>query len=75
MKKVNGKFYLIGLLAWTLSMVGCATKSPDSMPVQPPKIPPLPPTLAKPAPQESYLERARMNIEAWQKKLTSSESK
>jgi hypothetical protein len=56
-------------------LVGCATTSTDSMPVQPPKIPSLPPTLAKPVPPESYLERAQRNIEQWQKELINSATK
>lgn len=75
MKKTSGKFSLIGWLALTLLLTACATKSPDSMPVQFPKVPPLPPTLAKPVPQESFLERARSDTQTWLKKLKSSETK
>ncbi len=56
-------------------LMGCATPSPVSIPVQPPATPRLPDTLAKPPSQESYLERARQNIEAWQQKLMDSVSK
>jgi hypothetical protein len=75
MPQRNRLFSLLALLLLSLSLASCATKSSDSMPVQPPQIPSLPPSLAKPPPQESYLERAQSNIEAWLKELTSSETK
>ena len=68
-------FWWPALLLLAVLMQGCATRSPDSTPVQPPRIPSLPPQLSKPAPQESFLERARSDTRTWQEKLTSSETK
>lgn len=67
--------YVPMLLLQSLWLASCATTSPDSMPVQPPKIPEPPPLLMKPAPQESFLERAQTNIEAWRKRLMDSVTK
>lgn len=58
-----------------LLLTACASTSNDSMPVQPPQIPALPPTLAKPPLPESFLERAQQNIEQWQKALMDSATK
>lgn len=54
---------------------GCATKSPDSMPVQPLRIPKPAPTLMKPVSPESYLERAQRNTQSWHSTLIGSETK
>lgn len=64
--------WLPALLTLTVWLPGCATKSCDSTAVQPPQAPTLSPSLAKPVPSESYLERARSDIEAWRKRLTDS---
>jgi len=63
------------LLLLTSSLAACATKSTDSMPVQPPQIPSLPPSLAKPVSPESYLERAQTDIGTWRERLTNSATK
>lgn len=68
-------FWLLVMLPLVALMQGCATKSPDSIPVQAPRIPKLPPQLAKPAPQDSFLERARSDTRTWRETLTSSETK
>lgn len=75
MQKAGKRLCLTVLFLASGLLLGCATKSTDSMPVQPPKIPSLPPALQKPVSQESYLDRAQRNIEAWRKKLTDSEIK
>lgn len=75
MKPRKHNSWLLASLLPTLLLAACATTSKDSMPVQPPRIPSLPPTLEKPVPQESYLERAQRNIEQWQKALINSATK
>ena len=65
---------LLALIAPSLLLTGCAATSSDSMPVQCPQIPPPLPSFSKPVPQESFLERAQRNIEAWQRELNSSAS-
>lgn len=55
-------------LLLALSLTGCATPSTPSAPSSP-TLPP-PPSLSQPIPQQSYSERARTNIEAWQRRLT-----
>ena len=74
-KPKNKTSWLLLLLAPMLLLQACATKSSDLMPVQPPQTPALPPSLAKPPPPESYLERAQSDIEVWRKALTNSEAK
>ena len=76
MKRANENSALLLLLLLLAALsAGCATKLPDSTPVQPPQIPSLPPTLAKPVPPESFLERAQKSTQAWREKLISSETK
>lgn len=64
--------------AWlllVLSLSGCATPSPSVLPpleCPKPEIPELPPTLAKPPPQESFLDAARRDISEWLLQLKSS---
>lgn len=68
---------LLELLVLSGLLTACATPSPGSTPAPcptPPAAPQLPATLAKPVPAESYSERAQRNIEAWQRKLTDSET-
>lgn len=65
----------LALLLLSALLASCATRSPDSTPVQPPLAPKLPPTLAKPVSLESFLDRAQKDIEQWRKKLTESETK
>lgn len=66
------------MTAWlllALSLSGCATPSPTvTLPPECPKpeIPALPPSLAKPPPQESFLEAARRDISQWLQQLKSS---
>ena len=73
-KKLNMQA-LLAPLALSLLLTACATTSHVSTPVKPPQTPQLPPSLAKPAPQESYLERAQTNIEGWRKTLTGAETR
>lgn len=76
MKQVNENSVSLPILLLLAALLtGCGTTLPDSTPVQPPQIPSLPPTLAKPVPPESFLERAQRSTRAWQEKLTSSETK
>lgn len=76
MNKRNARSFSLPMsLMLLLLLTGCATKSPDLIPVQPPQTPALPPSLAKPVPPESFLERAQRNIEQWQKKLIEEEPK
>jgi len=68
---------LLELLVLSGLLTACATPSPGSTAAPcptPPAAPRLPDTLAKPPPPESYSERARTNIEAWQRKLTEVET-
>ena len=51
----------------------CATASPPCPPVQPPRIPSPPTSIAKPVSPESFSERAQTNISEWQRRLTNSE--
>ena len=62
----------VGLLPLTVLWAGCATTSPPSMPVECPQMPSLPPSLARPAPPENFLERAQRDIEEWRSKLKGS---
>lgn len=75
MRTRNSKSLLLALLLPVLLLSACATPSSVSTPVQPPQIPALPPSLARPVPQESFLDRAQRNIEAWRKTLMDSETK
>lgn len=66
---------LLTLLLLVPSLNGCAAPSPIA-PLPPllcprPEIPALPPSLAKPPPQESYLEAARRDISQWLQQLKS----
>jgi hypothetical protein len=74
-KLTSRKLWLPVLLTLTVLLPGCATKSTDSTVVQPPQPPTLSPSLAKPVPPESFLERARRDIEEWRQRLTGSETK
>ena len=65
-------FWLLAWLPLIASLASCATTSPASTPVQPPRIPQPPASLMTPVEHESYLERARTDIEAWRKRLTTS---
>jgi len=66
------------LAAWlllVLSLSGCAASSPIVTPPLPcpkPEIPALPPSLAKPPPQESFLDAARRDISTWLQQLKDS---
>lgn len=60
-------------LIWSLA--GCATTSPASTPVAAPTIPQPPASLMTPPEPESFLERARADIEAWRNRLMGSETK
>lgn len=69
---------LLELLVLSGLLTACATPLPGSTAAPcptPPAAPRLPATLAKPVSPESYSERARKSIEAWQQKLTGSETK
>lgn len=69
---------LLELLVLSGLLTACATPSPGSTAAPcptPPAVPQLPATLTKPVSPESYSERARKSIEAWQQKLTGSETK
>lgn len=48
-------------------LMGCAAPSTTSVQVSP--VLPPPPSLREPTPQQSYSERASMNIEAWRNRL------
>lgn len=67
-----------GMTAWlllALSLTGCAAPSPNVMPpleCPKPEIPELPPSLAKPPPQESFLDAARRDISEWLQQLKNS---
>lgn len=65
----------LALVTLAALLTACATKLPDSIPVQPPRIPPPPATLMKPPSPESYSERASRSIKEWLQTLTDSESK
>lgn len=56
----------------TLLLAGCATKCPPSTPEPSLQTPELPPSLARPAPPENFLERAQRDIEEWRQKLRGS---
>lgn len=65
----------LAMLPLLLLCASCATRSLDSTTVPIPtqqEMPALPPALAKPPPQESYLEKAAARIKSWQQRLTSS---
>lgn len=66
---------VFALLVLSGLLSACATRSPGSMPVQPPAMPRPPASLMKPVSQESYSERAQKNTLTWQQKLTESETK
>jgi hypothetical protein len=68
-------FWLLAWLPLIASLASCATTSPASTPVQPPRIPQPPASLLQPPGCESYLERAQRNIEAWRSRLTDSETR
>lgn len=74
--RLAGRLYpVIALLVLSGLLSACATKLPASTPVQPPAMPKPPASLMKPVSPESYLERARKNMETWQQQLTGSETK
>ena len=66
---------VIALLVLSGLLQACATRSPASIPVQPPAMPKPPASLMKPVSPESYSERAQKNTSTWQQKLTASETK
>lgn len=73
---LNAKLYpVLALLLLSGLLTACATKSPASMPVQPQPTQKPPATLMKPVPPGTYSETAQKNIQAWQQKLTGSETK
>ena len=61
---------LLPLLLPAALLTGCATPSTSSAPASPAL--PLPPSLSEPIPQQSFSERARLNIRTWQQRLTGS---
>lgn len=66
---------MLALLLLAPSLSGCAAPSPIVMPPAPcpkPEIPALPPSLAKPPPQESFLDAARRDISEWLSELKNS---
>lgn len=70
MNKPNAKRPLwLALLLLSALLQACATKSPLSTPAQCPRIPSLPPSLAKPVPPETYSEDAAKRIDEWTDEL------
>lgn len=66
------------LLLATLLLSACAAPLSASTGVTcppPPEIPDLPPSLKVPPQRESYLEAVLKNIEAWELRLTGSETR
>ena len=61
---------LLLLIAPAALLTGCATPSIPSAPASP-ALPP-PPSLREPIQQQSFSERARLNIRTWQQRLTGS---
>lgn len=48
-------------------LTGCAAPSTPSAPVS--TVLPSPPPLSQPIPQQSYSERARLDMQTWQQRL------
>lgn len=70
MNKPNDKRPLwLALLLLSALLQACATKSPLSTPAQCPRVPSLPPSLAKPVPPETYSEDAAKRIDGWTDEL------
>ena len=69
------KSMLLALIVLPALLQGCATKSTVSIAESCPVTPSPPDTLMKPEKQESYLDRVQRNTEAWEKRLTASETK
>lgn len=70
--KLLAAFVMLPLL---LLCAGCAARSPASTAAPIPtrqETPALPPALAKPAPPESYSDKAAARIKSWQQTLTDS---
>lgn len=65
----------LALLVLSGLLSACATKSPGSIPVQPPRTPVPPASLMKPVSPESYSDRAARDTQGWQQKLMDSETK
>lgn len=63
------------LLALLVSLSGCATKSSVSTIEQCPRIPALPPSLAKPVPPELRSMNAAESIKRWSESLRASEAR
>ena len=66
MTKTNVRSAQLGaLLLLSALLQGCATKSGGLTLDQCPRVPSLPPSLAKPVPPEIYLENAPKRIDEW----------
>lgn len=65
----------LALLLLSAALQGCATKSAGLTLDQCPRVPSLPPSLAKPVPPETYLEYAPERIDAWTNALKRSVTK
>lgn len=63
------------LLALLVSLTGCATPSAVSTIEQCPRIPALPPSLAKPVPPELRSMNAAESIKRWNESLRASEAR
>lgn len=73
MNKPNAKRPLwLALLLLSALLLGCATKSSGLTLDQCPRVPSLPPSLAKPVPPETYSEDAAKRIEGWTNELKNS---
>jgi len=57
------------LTALALSLIGCATTSPQPEPMPCPAVP-APPVTAEPLPQSTYSLSAAQLIKAWRERLT-----
>lgn len=74
-KNAWSKAAVTASLLLALSLTGCAAPSPNAMPppeCPKPEIPALPPSLAKPPPQESFLDAAKSDISQWLQQLKNS---
>lgn len=60
---------LFALLLLIALLQGCATKSSGLTLDQCPRVPSLPPSLAKPVPPETYSEDAAKRIDGWTEEL------
>ena len=70
MNKIDARRALLpALLLLSALLQACATKSSGLTLDQCPRVPSLPPSLAKPVPPETYSEDAPKRIEGWTDEL------